>query len=643
VTGGVHNEFSGSANYLVQCRDLYLNTAEEPPIPRQFTAPVPFYNRDHEFRVHENRPGVLLHGSPGIGKSWLGRRLLYRAEGPLLHAVLGRNDPVVVLGDLLLSLGVPGFNMPQTLAARSGLFRTLTESRPVRLLLDDAVTAAQVEPFLPGGDSRIVVTSHRPLAVPTLVPVELHGFADDHAFQLLGVANGKLVEICERLPLALDVLGRWLAANSLTERQAERKLSGAGALHRRMSLEGKGVFDLSYQSLPPAAARLYRLLAMHPGADFDGELATALDPDGDQLLATLEEAGLLRAAHGDRYSFNSLALGHALQQLHRTDSAAEQLEALRARVWWYVDRAIAADKVISARRWRLSPRYRDVPAFAGDEAEAMDLLEPDRANFVQVVTAAYESEMDDAVLALAEALWGLHFGRKLYTDWKAVNEVAVRAARRREDPRAEARMRCQLGFRHYELDDFAAAKAEFAAAVAVEPAEHEQGLATDLESLALAHYGLGEPAAALDCVDRAIPLASQEQQRALLGHHRARFLSALGRYDEAFAGLGEALKRMQDNGDRYNEARVLTSIGETFLRSGEPAKAAAELGRALSVMVEMRRMFQEAVVRGLLSEAHEQAGDREAALAEARKAHAILHVLEHPREPVARQRVDDLS
>jgi tetratricopeptide (TPR) repeat protein len=237
----------------------------------------------------------------------------------------------------------------------------------------------------------------------------------------------------------------------------------------------------------------------------------------------------------------------------------------------------------------------------------------------------------------------LYFHRRLYTDWKTVNEVAVRAAVRRGDRRAEARMRCQLGFRHYELDDFAAARTEFAAAVDVEPADHHQGLATDLASLALAHHGLGEHAEALDCVERAIPLAAQDQQRALLGHHRARFLSALGRYDEALAGLGQALKHVQDKEDRYNEGRVLTSVGETFLRAGEPVKAAAELGRALEAMVEKRRLFEEAVVRGLLSEAHEQLGDRDAALAEARKAHAILHVLEHPREPVARQRVDNLS
>lgn len=434
-----------------------------------------------------------------------------------------------------------------------------------------------------------------------------------------------------------------IADNRLTERQAERKLSDDGATLKLMAREGRAIYEVSYQNLPPAAARLYRLLAMHPGADFAGELADALAPDGAELLDSLEDAGLLRAAHGDRYSFNSLALGHALQQLHRTDSAAEQLEALRAMVWWYVDRAVAADQAISPLRWRLSPRYGQVPALDGDDAEAMDLLEPDRANFVQVATAAYESEMDDAVLALAEALWGLYFHRKLYTDWKTVNEVAVRAAVRRGDKRAEARMRCQLGFRHYELDDFAAAKEEFAAAVAAEPADHHQGLATDLESLALAHYGLGEYAEALDCIERAIPLATQDQQLALLGHHRARFLSALGRYDEAFAGLGEALKHMQNKGDRYNEGRVFTSIGETFLRSGQPTKALAELTRALEVMVEMRRMFQEAVVRGLLSQAQEQLGDRDAALAEARKAHAILHVLEHPREPVARQRVDDLS
>jgi tetratricopeptide (TPR) repeat protein len=410
-----------------------------------------------------------------------------------------------------------------------------------------------------------------------------------------------------------------------------------------MDREGRGIYIVSYQDLPPAAARLYRLLAMHPGADFAGELAEALDPAGAKLLTALEDAKLLRASHGDRYSFNPLALGHAVQELDRTDSAAEQLAALRAMVWWYVDRAVAADQAISTHRWRLSSRYAQVAAFDGDDAEAMDLLEPDRANFALVVKAAYESEMDDAVLVLAEALWGLYFHRKLYTDWQTVNEIAVRAAKRRGDRRAEARMRCQLGLRHYELDDFVAAKAEFAAAVEVEPADHHQGLAGDLDSLALAHYGLGEYQEALDCVERAIPLATDDQQRALLGHHRARFLSALGRYDEAFVGLGEALKHMQNNGDHYNEGRVLTSIGETFLRSGEPAKALAELTRALAVMVEMRRMFQEAVVRGLLSEAQEQFGDRDAALAEARKAHAILHVLEHPREPVVRQRVDALS
>lgn len=641
MTGGVHNEFSGQAHTVVQVGEFRFG--DEVLVPRMFTAPEPLVDRVDQVRQYGDAAGIVLHGSPGVGKTWLARRLLYRTEGRLLHATLGATDPELVLEDLLILLGVKGFNLPRTLTGKVGLFRTVTEANPVGLLLDDAVTAAQVEHLLPSGESRVVVTSHRPLSGLGLPSVPLAEFGDEHAYELLGVRNPRLIEVCGRLPEALRVLGRVIADNRLTERQAERKLSDGSAVLKLLAREGRAIFEVSYQSLPPAAARLYRLLAMHPGADFAGELAGALDPDGEDLLDTLEDAGLLRAAHGDRYSFNSLALGHALQQLHRTDSAAEQLEALRAMVWWYVDRAIAADKVISARRWRLSPRYRDVPAFAGDEAEAMDLLEPDRANFVQVVTAAYESEMDDAVLALAEALWGLHFGRKLYTDWKAVNEVAVRAAKRRGDPRAEARMRCQLGFRHYELDDFPAAKEEFAAAVAVEPAEHEQGMATDLESLALAHYGLGEPAAALDCVDRAIPLASQEQQRALLGHHRARFLSALGRYDEAFAGLGEALIRMQDNGDRYNEARVLTSIGETFLRAGEPAKAAAELGRALPVMVEMRRMFQEAVVRGLLSEAREQAGDREAALAEARKAHAILHVLEHPREPVARQRVDDLS
>jgi tetratricopeptide (TPR) repeat protein len=448
--------------------------------------------------------------------------------------------------------------------------------------------------------------------------------------------------VCERVPIALEVLGCVLR-NGTSERRAERRLSDGGAVHKLMSQEGKAVFDMSYQGLTPPAARLYRLLALHPGADFDGELAEAIDPDGDDLLNELEKAGMLRAAHGDRYSFNSLARGHALQRLDRDDSAEEQLAALRRIVWWHVDRAIAADKVISEHRWRLSGRYADVDRFDGTDQEAMDWLEPDRANFVQVVSAAYESEMDDAVIALAEALWGLHFQRKLYADWQVVNEVGIKAAIRRGDRRAQARMRCQLGFRHYELDDFAAAKREFSAAVDVEPADHHQGMATDLESLALAHYGLGEFEAALDCVDRAAPFAAQPQQVALLGHHRARFLSALGQHDEALVGLVMALEFFRGNGNRYNEARVLTSVGEAYLRAGEADKALPALERALTIMDELHRLFQQALIRGVLSQAHQALGDLDAARGEASGAHAILHVLEHPREVAARQRLDELS
>ena len=644
VTGGVNNEFSGHADGNVnQFRDLYLSNGRTLPTPRQFMPPAVFVNRVRERGLIADAPTTVIYGPPGIGKTSLAQAALYHLEGPLLHVALGRNEPEAVLQDLLIAFGITGWNMPRTLAGKSGLFRTLVHEQPVRMVLDDAVTSAQVEPLLPGSSaSRVVITSHRPLGTLRALAIELTAFDDEAAYELLGVRNSKLIAVCERVPLALDVLGCALR-NGMSERRAERKLSDGGAVHKLMSQEGKAVIDVSYQDLTPPAARLYRLLALHPGADFDGELAEAIDPHGEDLLDELEDRGLLRAAHGDRYSFNSLARGHALQQLDRNDSAEEQLAALQSIVWWHVDRAIAADKVISEHRWRLSDRYADVDRFDGTDLEAMDWLEPDRANFVQVASAAYESEMDDAVLALAEALWGLHFHRKLYSDWQVVNEVGIKAAIRRGDRRAQARMRCQLGFRHYELDDFAAAKREFAAAVEVEPADHRQGMATDLESLALAHYGLGEFEDALDCVDRAVPLATQPQQVALLGHHRARFLSALGRHEEALAGLMTALEFFRSNGNRYNEARVLTSVGEAYLRAGEPAKALPALERALTIMSDLHRLLQQALVRGVLSQAHQTLGDLDAARDQASRAHAILHVLEHPREAAARQRLDELS
>jgi hypothetical protein len=183
MTGGVHNEISGHVTGDVyQVRDLYLGNGQVLPTPRQFGEPAPFINRVRERELIATSPVTVVHGPPGIGKTSLGLAALYHDRGPLLHVELGRNEPEAVLQDLLIALGVTGWNMPRTLAGKSGLFRTLSHEQPVRLLLDDAVTPAQVEPLLPGSSaSKVVITSHRPLGTLRALTIELAAFDDEAA------------------------------------------------------------------------------------------------------------------------------------------------------------------------------------------------------------------------------------------------------------------------------------------------------------------------------------------------------------------------------------------------------------------------------------------------------------------------------
>jgi hypothetical protein len=132
-----------------------------------------------------------------------------------------------VAGQFLRAMGVPPDRVPAELGEAAGLWRSVTTGRSLAVLLDDAVSAAQVRAVLPGaGPSLVVVTSRRRLsglAVDGAHFTELGPLAEDDAVKLLGrLAGGRVqdepqaaravVRLCGRLPLAVSVSGARLAA-----------------------------------------------------------------------------------------------------------------------------------------------------------------------------------------------------------------------------------------------------------------------------------------------------------------------------------------------------------------------------------------------------------------------------------------------
>lgn len=144
--------------------------------------PTPFVGRDGllaelDALLDEQTPNrvAALVGEPGIGKTWLAVRWAHRAEPSypdgLLFADLhgnttaaGQASPSAVLANWFRALGVPDQQVPADVEARSALWRSLLVARRLLLVLDNAASAAQVRPLLPGsGFSAAVITSRRRL------------------------------------------------------------------------------------------------------------------------------------------------------------------------------------------------------------------------------------------------------------------------------------------------------------------------------------------------------------------------------------------------------------------------------------------------------------------------------------------------
>lgn len=274
-------------------------------IPWQLPPAVPLTNRAAELAAMdqtreqaERRGGptlIVLSGLGGVGKtvlalSWLhGFRDLCAAGQ--LHADLGAQGqegpvpPGEALGRFLRALGLPPDRIPPTVDERAATFRSLTAGRGLAVLLDDAMTAAQVRPLLPSSPGIAVVTSRKRLpglSVDGFTTVHLEPMDQQDAVELLAStlddnrvdqqpADARaLVDLCAGLPLAVRVAGARLAARPRRPINAMvRALAREQDRLNVLAIDGdhtvRAALDLSYQELPAPAAALYRWLGLFPG------------------------------------------------------------------------------------------------------------------------------------------------------------------------------------------------------------------------------------------------------------------------------------------------------------------------------------------------------------------------------------------
>lgn len=582
------NVFGGQATHVVQAGTIYggVNGVQNGlPVPRQlpraatcFTDRADAMTRLSELATAENEV-VLISGPAGVGKSalavfWAHSVKQQFPDGQLYVNLRGYDrlaplPPEEVLHGFLSALGAPVDRMPGDLNAMSALFRTLLDGKRLLLVADNAASSEQVRPLLPSSPVCFtIVTSRNQLGSLTAVDGATHlpvrPLDTPAAVELFSRLSGhrdtdgasQLVLRCGRLPLTVRMAARQASSDtSLTALLEEvtddnHRLEALSALDEEM--EVRAVFSWSYQQLPPATAKAFRLLSLHAGPDFSVPAAAALTalPEAEtrRVLRRLTAVNMLEETGERRYAYHDLLRDYARERVAEEESQEERTDALRRELSFYLRMADAVDHVLVPERQHvpLDRAEHQGNASFSDPATALRWCDAELSSLVPAVQQAVELGLDEVAWKLPVALVYFLRLRRHNVYRLELSTTAVEASRRLRDRWAEAWSLICLGGAESDLE------------------RHEDALLHFTEALRVSQ----------DISDR--------WWEATSAYNIAWTLRLMGRYEEALHRQREALAIRQGNGDRRGESITLSEIGALELSLGRPAEAFEEYERALA-------------------------------------------------------------
>jgi tetratricopeptide (TPR) repeat protein len=682
---------------VVAARQSMAQPADVPLSPDMLPAAAPdFTGRARELGElralsgQVRRPGgpvliTAIGGTAGVGKTalavhWARRAAAGFPDGQLYVNLrgFGPADPLApaeALRAFLDALGVPaaggggpppggGARLPATLDGRQALYRSLLDGRRMLIVLDNARDPAQVRPLLPATPTAMVlITSRSELASlvvthgATAISLDVLTVAEAREMltERLGAgrvaaepeAADELIGLCARLPLALAITaaravthpGFTLAALAAELRDARGRLDALST--GEDATDVRAVLSWSYQNLHPPAARMFRLLGLHPGPEITAAAAASLAgtplPETRRLLRELTRCHLLAEPAAGRYAFHDLLRAYAAEQATVLDSDDDRQAATGRMLDHYLHTARSADLQLNPLREPITripppPRRGVMPETMSSRHRALAWFEAEQQVLLATVNLATETGFDVHAWQLPWAMVDFLDIRGHWREWAATQRRAVAAATRSGDVAGQAAATRLLASACARLGDYDQARVhladclglyqrlgdrsgearahqslswiaerQFAYADALGHSEQALGLfrgtgnragqAGALNSVGWCHALLGDPQQARRYCRQALSLHQELCDR----HGEAHTWDSLGYAERQLGHLAtaatcyqHALRLFRELGARYNEADTLVNIGDTRQAGGNQAQASAAWRKALAILDDLK-------------------------------------------------------
>jgi DNA-binding SARP family transcriptional activator/Flp pilus assembly protein TadD len=591
-----------------------VSTPSAPPlVPRQLPAHTPYFvgraaELDQLTAVLDATTAgggtvviTAIEGTAGIGKTALALHWAHQVaerfvDGQLYVNLQGFDptdtpvQPADALRGFLDAFDIPPERIPTSLDAQAGLYRSVLANRRMLVVLDNARDAEQVRPLLPASPTCLVVITSRNQLAGLIAehgarPVALDVLSAQEARSLLARhlsterinteprAITELINHCGGLPLALAIVAARAATHpgfalGVLAKELADEHTRLDALDTGDSTSSvRAVFSWSYQHLSPPAAKMFRLLGLHPGPDIALAAAAHLTDtpphQARDALGELTRVHLLTQHTPGRYSFHDLLRAYATHLTITQDPPEDHHSALTRLFDYYLHTAAAAMTILQPadqhHRLRLPPSAIPTPTLT-DATTAQRWLNTERPNLAAIITHTAAHGWHTYTTQLATAVLHSYLGVVHHPQALALYTHVQHAAHHTNDHTTEALALTGLGHIHWQQGRYQQAIDH-----------HQQALTTcrkidDRIGEALALNGLGF----------------------VYGRQ--------GRYQQAIDHHQQALTICRETGYRFGEAIALSGLGIVYGRQGRYQQASDYHQQALTICEEIDFRFGEAVV-----------------------------------------------